>query len=132
MPYKTGVLKGQLTLAELRKLVRAHNQLQTIKIPPRIKRDELIKLIETNGFKINHKEQKIIPTKRPRMQDVSLTRAENILKKPEKTALEKQKAEERKAEREQKKKKMEREQKKKIIEEQKQIQKKLKKQEKKL
>ena len=124
MPYLRGALKGQLTLPELRKLVKAHNKLQSITIPPRIKRDELIKLIQSNGFKINHEEQKITPTKRPRMQEVSLKRAENILKKPEKTALQKQKAEERKTEREQKKKKMEREQKKKIIEEQKQIQKK--------
>jgi hypothetical protein len=58
MPYKSGKLKGQLTLPELRKLIKAHNKLQSITIPPRIKRDELIKLIETNGFKINHEEQK--------------------------------------------------------------------------
>ena len=34
MPYKTGSLKGELTVPELRRLVRQHNELMSLKIPP--------------------------------------------------------------------------------------------------
>ena len=57
MPYKTGELKGQLTTAELRKLVRAHNKLYTIKIPPKATQPDIIKLINKAGYNVNHKKQ---------------------------------------------------------------------------
>jgi len=125
MPYKTGKLKGELTLPELRKLVKAHNKLQTIKIPAGINRDGMIKLIEDNGFDINHKAQSIVPRTRPRRQEISVTRAKKILaEKPKLTAIQQQKQDERKAKALATKKKKEREKKKQIIEEQKKIQKK--------
>ena len=124
MPYKTGKLKGELTLLELKKLVKAHNKLQSIQVPSGINRDDMIKLINSNGFDINHKQEKIIPRTRPRRQDVSLVRAKKILEKPKQTAIQKQKADEKKDKILETKKKKERENKKQIIDEQKQIQKK--------
>ena len=45
MPYKTGKMKGLLTLAELKKLVVNHNKLSKISMPSGVKRDALIKRI---------------------------------------------------------------------------------------
>ena len=45
MPYKTGKMKGLLTLAELKKLVVNHNKLSKISMPSAVKRDALIKLM---------------------------------------------------------------------------------------
>jgi len=50
-----------LSLNELRRLVKKHNQLMSIIIPPKTNRDALIKLIEKNGFTIDHDKKKIIP-----------------------------------------------------------------------
>tara|TARA_A100000171_G_C2138793_1_gene152753 strand:- start:970 stop:2070 length:1101 start_codon:yes stop_codon:yes gene_type:complete len=52
----------QLTSPELRRLIKAHNKLVTIKIPVGTKRAGLIKLIEDNGYKVDHANKKIIPT----------------------------------------------------------------------
>lgn len=61
MPFKSGELKGKLTGAELRRLIKAHNKLVSINIPPKTDRDGLIKLIEDNGYTINHEKQKLVP-----------------------------------------------------------------------
>jgi len=63
MPYTRGKLKGQLKSGEIRKLVRLHNEMSKIKIPPRLDRDGLIKFIESNGYKIDHENEKLIMTK---------------------------------------------------------------------
>ena len=63
MPYKTGKLKGELLVSEIRKLVRLHNKLSKIKIPPRSSRDDIIKIVEDNGYKIDHKNQKLTATR---------------------------------------------------------------------
>ena len=81
MPYKAGKLKGQLTGAELRKLIRAHNILVSIKIPKGTDRDGLIKLINMYGYKIDHEKKEIIAGKRPRKPNITLDHAE-ILTKP--------------------------------------------------
>mgnify|MGYP003132473098 CR=1 FL=1 len=62
MPYKTGKFKGELTSGELRKLVREHNKLYTIKIPPKSSRDDIIKLIQKNGYKVDHVNAQLKPT----------------------------------------------------------------------
>ena len=54
MPYKTGKLKGLLTSAEIRKLIVSHNKLVKLSIPKGSNRDDLIKLIAKNGYRINH------------------------------------------------------------------------------
>jgi hypothetical protein len=63
MPYTRGKLKGQLKSSEIRKIVRLHNEMSKIKIPPRLDRDGLIKFIETSGYKIDHENEKLIMTK---------------------------------------------------------------------
>lgn len=60
MPYLKGKLKGQLKPAEIRKIIRLHNELSKIKIPPRLDRDGLIKFVESKGFKIDHENEKIV------------------------------------------------------------------------
>ena len=62
MPYKSGKLKGELTAPELRRMIKEHNKLMSIKIPPKTDRDGLIKLINDNGYKVNHEAQKLIPS----------------------------------------------------------------------
>ncbi len=62
MPYKSGELKGQLTAPELRRMIKEHNKLMSIKIPPKTDRDGLIKLINDNGYKVNHEAQKLVPS----------------------------------------------------------------------
>jgi len=110
--------KGELTSAELRKLIRAHNILVSIKIPEGTDRDGLIKLIENKGYKVDHKNKKIVDAKkdRPRRPKVTLKEAQEITKPKPKTALEKQKISEAKKEKEAKKKKEERVIRKKAVE----------------
>ncbi len=62
MPYKSGKLKGELTAPELRRMIKEHNKLMSIKIPPKTDRDGLIKLINDNGYKVNHEAQKLVPS----------------------------------------------------------------------
>jgi len=99
--------KGELTGAELRKLIRAHNILVSIKIPKGTDREGLIKLIEGKGYKVDHKKKVILDAKkdRPRRPKVTLDKAKELTKPKPKTALQQQKAVEAKAEKEEKKKK---------------------------
>ncbi len=62
MPYKSGKLKGQLTAPELRRMIKEHNKLMSIKVPPKTDRDGLIKLINDNGYKVDHENKKLVPT----------------------------------------------------------------------
>lgn len=113
--------KGELTSAEIRKLIRAHNILVSIKIPKGLDRDGLIKLIEGKGYKVDHKKKAIIDAKkdRPRRPKVTLEKAKEVTKPKPKTELQKQKAAESKAEKEEKKKKETRAIKKEAIKEEK-------------
>jgi len=97
MPYKKGSLKGQLTTAEIRKLISAHNKLSKITIPPRSTRDTIMKIISKAGFRVNHGEQKLEQTKATK-KDISLEKAKDITKRIPKTAEQKKKATERKQE----------------------------------
>lgn len=58
MPRKDGTLSA----VELRRLIKQHNKLMSIQIPKGTNRDGLIKLINDNGYKINHSAQKLEPT----------------------------------------------------------------------
>ncbi len=62
MPYIRGKLKGELTAPELRRLIRQHNKLMSITIPTGTKRDGLLKLINDNGYKVNHAGKKLEPS----------------------------------------------------------------------
>ena len=50
-----------LSLIELRRMVKSHNVLMSITIPPNIDRDGLMKLIKKNGYDIDHMKKKLIP-----------------------------------------------------------------------
>lgn len=115
--------KGELTSAELRKLIKAHNILVSIKIPKGTDREGLIKLIESKGYKVDHKKKAIIDAKkdRPRRPKVTLDKAKELTKPKPKTELQKQKLAEAKAEKEEKKKKEVRAIKKEAIEQQKKV-----------
>lgn len=81
MPYKSGKLKGELTTAEIRKLVRAHNILVSIKIPKGSKRDDIIKLVEKNGYKVDHTKQSLVPrVEMQRKKTIGLKKAQELTK----------------------------------------------------
>jgi len=46
MPYKSVDLKGELTTPEIRKLIKAHNVLMSIKIPKGATRNDILKILE--------------------------------------------------------------------------------------
>jgi len=91
MPYKTGALKGKLNSAEIRKLIKAHNVLNTIKIPKGAKRDDLIKLVEGKGYSINHEKQSISRKIKKRTETISLEGAKKLTKPKEISQEEKKK-----------------------------------------
>ena len=122
MPYKTGKLKGKITGGEIRKLIRAHNVLVSIKIPPKTDRDGLIDLIKKNGFKLDEVKGEI--TGKSKEVKISLGQAKEITKPKEKTELQKQKIKEKKEEKAVKKKKEVRQIKKEAIKKEKEVQKK--------
>ena len=81
MPYKSGKLKGELTTAEIRKLVRAHNIFTSIKIPKGSKRDDIIKLLDKNGYKVDHTKQSLIPrVEMQRKKTIGLKKAQELTK----------------------------------------------------
>ncbi len=82
------VPEGELTATEIRRMIKAHNKLMSIEIPKGTKRDGLIKLVEKNGYKIDHKGKKLVPSvKMKRKPTVNLPPAP-----PKKTKEEKEKA----------------------------------------
>jgi len=68
MPYKRGKLKGQLTSAELRRVIRKHNELSKINVPTGTDREGLIKIINDNGYNIDHENEKIVPKNKTKEQ----------------------------------------------------------------
>ena len=56
--------KGQLSLGEIRNLVRQHNKLTMIKGVDTKKRADLIKELEGHGYKIDHENKKLLRTSR--------------------------------------------------------------------
>jgi len=86
MPYKTGTMKGELTTAEIRKLIRAHNVLMSIKIPPKTTRDGIFKILDDKGYMVNHVRKSIQRRyKNERKPNVTLDQATKVLEKPGKT-----------------------------------------------
>ena len=61
MPYTSGKLKGELTIAELRRLVAEHNRLMSLKIPPKTDRAGIIALIKKNGYDVDHAKARLVP-----------------------------------------------------------------------
>ena len=48
------VKEKELTTAEIRKLIRAHNVLMSIKIPPQTSREGILKILDDKGYMVNH------------------------------------------------------------------------------
>jgi hypothetical protein len=121
MPYKTGKLKGELTTPEIRKLIKAHNVLVSIKIPKGAKREDIMGILQKAGYSVNHEKQALVPYryvskgKGQKLKVISQKTIEKELPKP-KTKLEKQKAKEEKEEKNIQKKKQERTERKSIVE----------------
>ena len=82
------VPEGELKAPEIRRLIKKHNELMSIKIPKGTDRDGLLKLVKDNGFKVDHKAKKLVPlVKMKRKPTVKLPPPP-----PKKTAEEKMKA----------------------------------------
>tara|TARA_S200002703_G_scaffold131662_1_gene119266 strand:- start:862 stop:1641 length:780 start_codon:yes stop_codon:yes gene_type:complete len=120
MPIKSGELKGELTTAEIRKLIKAHNVLMSIKIPVGATRSQILKILDDKGYMVNHVRKSIQRRyKNERKPNVTLKQAEKITAPKKKTELQKQKMKEAKEAKEEKKKKDERAIRKKAVEEEK-------------
>ena len=81
MPYLRGKLKGELKVPEIRKLVKLHNELSKIKIPPKSSRDDIIALIEKKGYKVDHEAQAIVQVSRPLKKKLTLKMADEAFPK---------------------------------------------------
>ena len=80
MVYKRGKLKGQLTTAEIRKLISAHNKLSKITIPPRSTREDILALLDKNGFSVDH-EKELLVQKTAQKMDINLEKAKEVTKR---------------------------------------------------
>ena len=95
MPYKSGKFKGQLTNAEIKKLIRGHNKLVSIKIPTGANRETLLKLVASNGYKIDHEKQALVPkVQMQRKRTIPLKKAEELTKPKPLTEAQKKKGKE--------------------------------------
>lgn len=80
-----------LSVKELKTLIKAHNKLSTIKIPAKATAEELVKLIESKNYIVDH-EKKVIRPKQQRGKQITLKKAEELMpKKKEKTDADKKK-----------------------------------------
>ena len=71
-----------LTTPEIRKLIRAHNVLMSIKIPPKTTRDGILKILDDKGYMVNHVRQSIQRRyKNERKPNITLNQAEKIIPK---------------------------------------------------
>tara|TARA_R100000951_G_scaffold115384_1_gene123298 strand:+ start:3016 stop:3729 length:714 start_codon:yes stop_codon:yes gene_type:complete len=93
MPPKKKVPEGEMTSPELRKLIRAHNKLTKITIPKGTDREGIIKIIEKNGYKVNHPKKRL-DAQVKRGKQISMKKADEVLPKPK---TKEQKAVEKKA-----------------------------------
>jgi len=84
---------SKMTAPELRKLIRAHNKLSNITIPKGSTRDEIIIIIEKNGYTVDHV-NKVLKPKVKRGKQVSLKQADKMF--PKKTEAQKKEAKEKK------------------------------------
>ena len=80
----------ELTTPEIRKLIKAHNILVSIKIPAKATRADILKLIVAKGYKVDHVKKALVrlPGK-VRPKTIDMKKADDIVKKPEKTAEQK-------------------------------------------
>ena len=78
-----------LSVKELKTLIKAHNKLSQIKIPKGATAEQLVKLIEDAGYKVDHEKKAIKPGVK-RGRQIKLSQAEEITKPKQKTEAEKE------------------------------------------
>ena len=67
-----------LTAKELRKLIRAHNELSKIKVPRGATAEDMVKLIEAKNFVVDHVKKVIKPGVK-RGKQITLKKAEELV-----------------------------------------------------
>ena len=85
MPYKSGKMKGELTTTEIRKLIRAHNVLVSIKIPKGSKREDIMAIVKKEGYMVDHEKQALRPVSKGKVKKlpvVDMNKATQVLPKP--------------------------------------------------
>ena len=107
MPLKN----GELTTAEIRTLVKAHNKLTNINIPKGAKRADILKIIDDKGYKVDHVGKSLKPKpnteKTIKKKTIPLVTAKAVTAPKKKSAEQVQKAEEKKKVKAEEKKKSE-------------------------
>lgn len=83
MPLKNGELSGP----EIRVLIRGHNKMSQIKVPPGLDRDGLIKFLKSKKYTVDHKKQRLVDTTtgNSRGRITTLSTAKTITKPKPKT-----------------------------------------------
>jgi hypothetical protein len=76
--YKAGTLKGELTTAEIRKLIRAHNKASSIKIPPKSSREDIIGILKNAGYSVNHEKAELRPASKGKVQKLKVISQKTI------------------------------------------------------
>tara|TARA_R110000824_G_scaffold33208_1_gene106551 strand:+ start:734 stop:1741 length:1008 start_codon:yes stop_codon:yes gene_type:complete len=79
MPLKNGELSGP----EIRVLIRGHNKMSQIKVPPGLDRDGLIKFLKSKKYTVDHKNKRLVDTTTGRI--TTLSTAKTITKPKPKT-----------------------------------------------
>ena len=117
---------GELTTAEIRKLIKAHNVAESIKIPKGATRQDILQVLEKAGYVVEHKKAELRPVSKNKVKKLKIIDQKKVKEaKPKpKTELQKQKDMERKQNKELVEKKKVREIKKQAIQQQKEIKKK--------
>lgn len=125
---------GELTTAEIKKLIKAHNVAESIKIPKGATRQNILQVLEKAGYVVEHKKAELRPVSKNKVKKLKIIDQKKVkdAKPKPKTELEKQKDMERKQKKELVEKKKVREIKKQAIQQQKEIKKKVQKVEKKI
>lgn len=91
--YKAGKLKGEITTAEIRKLIRAHNKASSIKIPPKSTREDIIGILQKAGYSVNHEKAELRPVSKGKVQKLKVVSQKTIEKELPKPKTEEEKKE---------------------------------------
>ena len=92
MRYKSGKLKGELTTAQIRKLIRAHNKLVSINIPKGATRDDIIAIIKKNGYDVKHETNELRPVSKGKVKKLPVVSEKTIEKELPKPKTKEEKA----------------------------------------
>jgi len=103
--YKAGSLKGELTTAEIRKLIRAHNKASSIKIPPKSSREDIVEILKKAGYVVNHEKAELRPVSKGKVQKLKVITQKTIAEELPKPKTKEEKAEAKRKREEKKKQK---------------------------